>query len=283
MLFQGNQEEFLAISETDDKAVIENISQRFNGLIALWCRSGNLEIQVDDVYYNLSPNELIFLTDYSQYKIISLGETRLLKFNKSFYCVVDHDSEVGCKGLLFLGKIKMPILTLDESQEHKLNGLWSVFIMEIASKDNLQEEMLQMLLKRFLILCTRIYKQQNLPEATTSATDIVRQYYYLVDQQFKTAHAVSYYAEVLNKSPKTLSNLFAIAKIPTPLEIIHERLHLEAIKQLKYTNRSIKEIAFDLGFEDFTSFSRFFKNKSGIAASVYRENSIFQHSGSIAN
>jgi hypothetical protein len=83
-----------------------------------------------------------------------------------------------------------------------------MFAIEMESKDDLQNDMLLMMLKRLLILCTRIYKEQT--ELTTfdkSQLDIVREYNYLVESNFKTKHQVADYAEMLNKVQNT-SNLF---------------------------------------------------------------------------
>jgi hypothetical protein len=62
-----------------------------------------------------------------------------------------------------------------------------------------------MMLKRLLILCTRVYKEQTELTTFDKKLDIVREYNYLVESNFKTKHQVADYAEMLNKSPKTLS------------------------------------------------------------------------------
>ena len=64
---------------------------------------------------------------------------------------------------------------------------------------------------------------------------------------------------MLHKSPKTLSNIFSTCKLPSPLRVIHERVEAEAKRLLLYSNKSAKEIADILGFEDQASFSRFFQ------------------------
>lgn len=65
---------------------------------------------------------------------------------------------------------------------------------------------------------------------------------------------------MLHKSPKTLSNIFSTCKLPSPLRVIHERVEAEAKRLLLYSNKSAKEIADILGFEDQASFSRFSKH-----------------------
>ena len=36
-----------------------------------------------------------------------------MRFDRPFFCVIDRDSEVGCKGILFFGASELPVLTID--------------------------------------------------------------------------------------------------------------------------------------------------------------------------
>ena len=79
---------------------------------------------------------------------------------------------------------------------------------------------------------------------------------------------VQEYADLLNRSPKTLSNLFAAYGLPSPLRVIHERTGAEAQRLLLHTSKSAKEIAALLGFEDTAAFSRFSKKQRAKASPV---------------
>ncbi|MGY0041525.1 helix-turn-helix domain-containing protein [Pedobacter sp. NJ-S-72] len=81
---------------------------------------------------------------------------------------------------------------------------------------------------------------------------------------------MQFYAELLNRSPKTLSNLFAIYNHKSPLAVIQERIVLEAKRLLIYTDKSAKEIAYDLGFDDAAYFSNFFKKHNAFSPSDFR-------------
>jgi len=165
----------------------------------------------------------------------------------------------------------LPIFQIPIDDIDKFEVLWKMFEIEMQSKDELQLEMLQSLLKRLIILCTRIYKRQNnFLELNTKETDIIREYNYLVEIYFKTKHTVQEYAKLLNKSPKTLSNLFLKLSKRKPLQIIHDRKLLEARRMLRYTDKSIKEIAYNLGFEDIQTFSRFFKKHEKISPTEFK-------------
>ena len=75
---------------------------------------------------------------------------------------------------------------------------------------------------------------------------------------------------MLNKSPKTLANILSSYHQPSAIRIIHNRIQAEAERLLLYTTKSSKEIAQMLGFEDQATFSRFFKNATGLSTTEYR-------------
>ena len=113
-----------------------------------------------------------------------------------------------------------------------------------------------------------------------SSLDIVREYNFLVENHFREKHSVADYADLLNRSPKTISNLFKKLGPKTPLQYIHDRLMLEARRLLHFTDKSIKEVAYDLGFDDLQSFSRFFKKQEGRSPKEFKE---ISKSGNIVN
>ena len=91
-----------------------------------------------------------------------------------------------------------------------------------------------------------------------------------MEQHFKTEHSVAFYAEKLFRSPKTLSNNFAKLN-RSPLQIIHNRIVLETQRQLVYTDKTAKEIAYDIGFEDASHLSRLFKKHTALSPSDYKK------------
>jgi AraC family transcriptional regulator, transcriptional activator of pobA len=270
----GKSEEYLLVSSirnTDTELVNKNNDST---LSAYWNRNKDTTIVIDGIKQILKPNQILFLTEFHNVGIRQIEEINILKFNRNFYCIANHDSNIGCKGLLFFGANQLPIITLDEINIKKFEILWGVFISEMEYQDELQMEMLQMLLKRFLILSTRIFKSQNqFSEIQESKVDVIRNYNYLVETHYKTKHSVVEYADLMNKPAKSLTNLFATHLNKSPLKIIQDRIHTEAKRYLIYSERSIKETAFELGFEDIQSFSRFFKNKEGISPKEFREKS----------
>ncbi|HEV7382785.1 MAG TPA: helix-turn-helix domain-containing protein [Dyadobacter sp.] len=189
--------------------------------------------------------------------------------------MVNHDNEVGSKGLLFFGAAGIPVITVEDEMIRDFELSWESFRAEMKGADILQQEMLQSILKRMLILSVRILRQSNnFSKLDKSQGEIVREFNYLVDKHFASHHNVGFYASQLNKSPKTLSNLFSLVSNRTPLNIIHDRIMTHARRQINYSELSIKEIAYELGYDDIQTFSRFFKSKEGISPGHYREQSV---------
>lgn len=274
MTYKGKTNEYLQLEHIHSNKNHTQKERLESPLTFLWFKDNNQNITIDDVKIQTKTNEIICLTEFHKVDISTVSNAKMIRFNRSFYCVIDHDSEVGCKGVLFFGASQLPKFIIPEDELEKFQTIWKMFEMEIQSQDDLQLEMLQSMLKRFIILCTRIYKSQNNYKTLENGkVDIVREYNFLVEQNFRTKHTVAEYADLLNKSPKTLSNLFSKLANKTPLQYIQDRRMLEARRLLCYTDKSVKEIAYEIGFEDLQTFSRFFKKQEGVSPKDFKENS----------
>ena len=260
---------------TDESDLVNSDHFLQNGLISiLWNKSDcNITFHIDNIPITLKPQQITTSTYLQKVSFKGAGSGLVaFMFNREFYCIRDHDDEVSCNGIIFFGTQDIPIIALDKSEAKKIESLYQVFLDEFETRDNIQGEMLRMLLKRLIIKCTRIAKKQLIrKELNNSKVEIIRQFNVLVDMHFKTSKQVSNYAEMLNKSPKTLSNYFLLYNKKSPLQIIHERIVLEARRLLVYTDMSSKEIAYELGFEDVTLFNKIFKKVMSFTPSDFKK------------
>jgi AraC-like DNA-binding protein len=260
----------------DGKDLEQTLKETGNHLKFFWNYGGvTLEMLVDQQQVLLESNQLLSCTYLQKIEVLkgqANPEVLLLAFNRGFYCIHTYDSEVSCNGLLFFGSNYSPVVNLDEAERGRLRTLASVIQEEFDTRDQNQEEMLRLLLKRFIIRITRLARKQlvkkKLPE---KELELIRQYNVLVEEHFKKFRQVGDYAAMMHRSPKTISNLFAQQGDKSPLEIIHDRLTMEAKRLLLYTDKSSKEIGWELGFEDPSQFNRFFKKRTGFPPREFRD------------
>ena len=84
-------------------------------------------------------------------------------------------------------------------------------------------------------------------------------------------HEVSYYAELLNISPKYLNDCVQEVISTSAKSIIVEQLVMRSRRELRFSSKSIKEISFELGFSSPDYFSSFFKTHAGMSHSGMRK------------
>lgn len=231
------------------------------------------EIWVDSICVPLEKDDVLCLT-YLQKHDISVNRNVnvvQIRFNREFYCVHTNDSEVSCNGLLFFGSNQLPIVKLDKQERDLLITWLGVIQEEFRENDSNQEEMLRILLKRFIIRCTRLAKKQlMLTTLNQDEYDLIRQFNVLVEENYKTVKKVSKYAHLMHRSPKTISNVFAKSQSISPLQIIHQRIVMEADRYLMYTDMPIKQISLELGYDDSTQFSKLYKTVRGSSMTDFR-------------
>lgn len=245
---------------------------RFNKYFTIvWNNSEDQIVTIDGVDHPFPANTLLTLLFNQTFSFENSEALIAWQFNREFYCIIDHDSEVSCVGFLFSSTDHL-FVKLDNLAQQKLKLLSDVFLEEFKTSDQIENEMLLILLKRLIIYITQLAKLGYHPtkKMEDARFHIIRKFNLLVEGNFRTEHSVHFYAGQLYKSPKTLSNLFAIFNQKPPSQIIQERITIEARRLLCYTDKSIKHITFELGFDDVAYFSNFFKKHTGFSPSDFR-------------
>jgi len=242
-------------------------------LTIAWNRGRDQLITIDNIVYNFPSNTIHCLMVSEAFHFEKPENIVAWQFSRDFYCIVDHDKEVSCVGFIFYGPPTKMFIRLNPEDLHKVDMILQMLRDEFATHDHIQGEMMQILLKRLIIIVTRLAKEQfiNTEQLTGEKLDIVRKYNFLVETHFRKEHQVRFYADQLFKSPKTLANLFALYNTKSPLQIIQDRIIIEAKRLMFYTDKAAKEIAYELGFEDAGHFGKFFKNNTGISTSEFKK------------
>jgi len=239
-----------------------------------WIEDGSGTYAVDDVEFSIEGSGVFCLSPGQIFSIQSekIKSAYQLSFDKDFYCVETHGKEIACNGLLFNNVHRATAINVPAEEVTTFQNLVNQMITELKGKGSAHQVMLETYLRMFLIQTLRL---QNTQEAKTNETThqkdrLVQDFIALVDKHFKEEHTVAGYAEKLFIAPKSLSKKLNALGYPTPLKVIKNRIILEAKRELKYSDMTVKEIAFELGFDDPGYFTRLFGKAVGVSPAKYR-------------
>ena len=272
MVYKGPHSEYLELIEIDSNNFEVLKEQHSNQLSIILFQSDDNSFLIDDEQYTFNSDDFVSFTETFMVEPLHVGKALMIRWNSPFYCVVGHDDELGCKGVLYYTAGYVPVAKLEDAELTALDEILSDMRGEMESSNDMKYQMLQLLLKRVILIFTKSFTEEYNPSKDSlNDWNLYREFHYQVEFNYKEKHSVQEYAELLCKSPKTLSNTFNEKYQISPIQIIHNRILLEAKRMLSYSNASISQIAYQLGYKDIQSFSRFFKTKEGLNPKEFRQ------------
>jgi AraC-like DNA-binding protein len=165
----------------------------------------------------------------------------------------------------------VPILKPDLNNFKDAEKLLEMMLNEYQQQDDHYTDLLHYVFAAFLYKLIRF--KNELQEESVTTSKIVIDFEKLVNQHAVQWKTVDRFAEELNISSKHLIAQVKAQTGFTPLHFIHDQQLTQAKRMLYFTKTPVKEIAFTLGFNDSTNFTKWFKNKTGYTPQKYRVDS----------
>jgi AraC family transcriptional regulator, transcriptional activator of pobA len=239
-------------------------------------KQGSGKVRADFKEYDLSANSLFAFSPYQPFIFLAQHIRGMaLFFHPDFFCIHKHQTETACNGVLFNNIYEPPFIGVSEDTSATLDDVLTQIGNEIQNTTLAQHEILVSYLKIFLIHCSRLKTEQaplaRIDVAAVREPFILQNLKDAIEKNFKTKHSAGEYANELNISIKALAKATKTYFNKTITELISERIIIEAKRELYLTNKTVKEIAYGLGYDDEYYFSRFFKVNTDISPQLYRE------------
>jgi len=159
-------------------------------------------------------------------------------------------------------------ITLDGDFARLIEGHLSLIARELSEKKENYKSSIAFYLSIILIELERLSSKKS--KERTDINSKVNRFKLLLQQQFRTEKKVSNYAEMLHVSSKHLNELCKMNTGETASSIIQHYVCTEAKRLLIHTDKNITEVAFELGFDDSSHFSKFFKSAVGTSPTHFR-------------
>ncbi len=163
-------------------------------------------------------------------------------------------------------------LVLAKDELAYLETLMLQMLQEFRTEQGWKSHMLHAYLNIFLVYLSRIYTgRYDTGGAAAGGRQLVKRMKNLIDERIHQLHQVSDYASLLHVTPGHLNDTIKDHTGKTATALIQERLMLEARRVLFHTELQVKEIAYQLGFEDAAYFNRLFKKLTGETPAAFRQ------------
>ena len=251
-------------------------NERSNYFGIRWIEAGSGTWELDLATFPFEAPVLLFSAPYQNFLLKSHETVRgvCIRFHAEFLCIETHHEAIGCNGVLFNNVYGAPMARLTPDDESSLKLIIEQMQAELASGALATSEILVSYLKIFLIRATRLKLAQD-----ERATDmlaprippILERLKDLIEEHYRSRHRPADYAKTVGMNPQALGKLTRTYFHKTLTDLIRERILKHAKWQLLHTLRPVKEIAYEVGFEDEFYFSRFFKRATACSPQFYRK------------
>jgi len=238
-----------------------------------WIQKGIAEYYIDFEPLKIKSNSFLFINkDRVQAKDNkSKHDGKLLLFTDNFFAKSAEDTKYLHGSILFNDLLDIPVI--DVTGLPSLQITFKEIERELSGeKDGYQYNILKNLLHNLLLGAERERRKQGFKEIAKGADlDYTILFRDLLHTKFKTVKSVRGYAFQMNVTEKRLNNATVKTLGTTPKTMIDQRVMLEAKRLLIHTNLSIKEIGYELGFEEPTNFIKYFRKHTQKTPIEFRE------------
>ncbi|MBX7180625.1 MAG: AraC family transcriptional regulator [Bacteroidia bacterium] len=268
--------EFITMEEIGAQREEENhVPHRHDFFAIIWVKKGKGNHLIDYTNYSFGDNTIFFLAP---------GHVHLVKeeipcqgyvilFTEEFLGLVpDGGTSVACS--MISQAVEFPYIVPNEEESRAFQKVVDSIGGEFKANELGRDEIIRSQLKVFMLLVARHRDRLSKLSGINPlhpTNDYYRNFLVSLERNFKKVHSVSAYSEMLHITSAKLNELVKSNRGTTASQMIKDRLILEAKRNLSHTEKTVKEIAFELGFEDHSYFIRTFRIETGKTPQEFRE------------
>lgn len=162
-------------------------------------------------------------------------------------------------------------LFLNEKHVNSILYSFNLILQEYRERQKRSKQKIISLINCIYIDLSRIYFDSENETALKPEvySGYLRTLEELIEANFKTEKSPSAYADKLNITMRHLNRLTQQTLGKSTTQLITERVILEAKRSIVYDSSSLTKISYELGYEDYTYFSRLFKKWTGLTPSDF--------------
>ena len=227
---------------------------------------GHISLEIDFQHYDIEPFSVIYIHPNQVHRMGAFENV-----TASFWAI--NNENLNPEYLRLLEDIT-PVKPLHLSME-TFSIISEAISLGLKFSDRKQERLHQSLLKdscnTLVALVASQYLADTKPAETLSRFEVIsKAFKIMLESNFITAKKPAAYAQKLNISPAYLNECLKNTTGQSVSNHIQQRIVLAAKRLLYHSDKSVKEIATELGYEEYNYFSRLFAKVTGMPALTFR-------------
>ena len=233
-----------------------------------WCNEGHAEILIDENVFVLKHHQIVTITSGQFHQLISVeGDLTALEFTLDFFCKSDSDIELIFHNGLFCHFGMNEIITVQHADF--FTETLTLIEKEIKEKPYQYLISTHSLVELLLVEINRS-KIANGDEIWKPDALFLK-FLESVRNHFSENYPVSHFADMLGSTESKLNEVSKLHTNKTAQNVIYSLTISEAKRLLLYEKLTVKEIAYQLGFNDPFYFSNFFKKHMSLSPKDYQK------------
>jgi AraC-like DNA-binding protein len=252
-----------------EKAIELKKPRRIRKYVLIWCSAGTATLVVDENEFELKANTVITITSGQIHYIKKSKAAKgfVLEFTYDFFCKDDKDIELIFHNSLFCHFAMNEVTPLGKSD---LLGS-ELKQIEKELKEKPYQYMISLHSRNELILVEINRAKIKQGGEIWKPDALFLKFLETIRANFKNNLTVTQMAASLNTTGPKLNELSRLHTGRTAQSVIHGLTASEAKRLFMYEKLSVKEVAYELGFNDPFYFSNFFKKQTKQSPKTYKE------------
>lgn len=233
----------------------------------IWVESGEMPLRIDfhDVTVRAEEAVLIVNGQVCQFDVTTECTGKAILFTLPFFLETERDSN-----FLYGAQLLNP---LSLNQAVSLRREWMLAVLDLLQRELTRSaDSFQMCSARCFLRII-LYELERMLSAhqVKNGDELLRLFLRTVEADYATHHQLPHYAEALGTTERVLTCSLKEQIGMTAKEYIDLRIVLEAKRLLVYSAQSVKEIGYQLGFDEPTNFNKFFRKHTALTPLQFRE------------
>ena len=271
----------LILTDRISEAPIPQSSTRLNFILMAMCKKGKAQYSIDTRQQVVKPGDLLFVSErhvVDNYEASPDFECLCIMLTTEYYHGFVQDVKNVSSLLLF--SMNNPVVPLTNKEIQVFTNYFETIREKMADTNHHYRSPLikALLLAMFYDMSNVIYRVERQGNRKhTRAEAIFANFIRLLEENFRTQHRVSWYAEQLCITSKYLSTICRNVSGKSPMRWITDSVMEDCYALLRNTNLSVKEISIRLGFPNSSFFGQYFREQAAQTPMEYRNKYRSQH------